>query len=465
MATMATTHLSAARDHCLAPIRAVDAPVYGGTYDRLFPDLPSLDSQDAALWALGGRGGLCDTPDLPDPPHDGADDAQSVAAGWPFFGQFIAHDVTADRSGLKHHADTTTLRNVRSPRVNLEIVYGGGPGGAPYLCDRDDPAKLLVGHNDAGQPRDLPRNPQGVALIGDPRNDVHLFVSQMHVAMLQLHNSLVDRLRDDGVSESDLFEEARRAAIWHYQWVVIHDFLPSLVGRDLMTELLTDGPRYFRPSGEPFIPLEFADAGFRYGHSQIRHRYRINAASDPVPLFPDLLGFGPVPAARVVDWSFLFDLPGRPPAQRAKKIDGRLARSLIELPLAITGEVEVEAYHSLAVRDLQRGQGVGLPSGEAVARRFGVEPLSPEETGLTSNGWSGETPLWYYVLKEAETRTGGEHLGPVGGRIVGEVLLGLIDRDPASFRSVDPTWRPTLPAATPGSFTVADLFLVADQTA
>lgn len=150
---------------------------------------------------------------------------------------------------------------------------------------------------------------------------------------------------------------------------------------------------------------------------------------------------------------------GRHPPS-AKKIDGRLARSLIELPLAITGEVEIAAYQSLAVRDLQRGHGLGLASGEAVARRMGEMPLTREETGL-DDAWRHETPLWFYLLKEAEARTGGERLGPVGGRIVAEVLTTIIDRDPASYRAVDPRWTPMLPGTGPGRCGLTDLLQLA----
>jgi Animal haem peroxidase len=452
------------RDHCLAPARTVDAPLGGGRYRRLFPELAPLYCDDRALRALGRAGGACDaTTALA---ADAGPDAAG-AAGWPFLGQFVAHDISADRSPLTHHAELVEIRNARSPRVNLECVYGDGPAGSPFLYDRHDPAKLLLGRDDAGRPRDLPRNHQGVALVGDPRNDVHLFVGQLHVAMLHLHNGLVDRLRADGLAEAELLAEARRAATWHYQWVVLRDFLPRLVGAGLAAELLGGDRRHYRPaSGATWIPLEFADAAYRYGHSQIRERYRVNRDAEPVPLFPDLLGFRPVPAALAVDWSCLVDLPGRPPAQRARRIDGRLAGSLIRLPEALSGVGPDDEFGSLAVRDLQRGQGVGLPSGEAVARRLGVEPLHPDEVGLARAGWELETPLWLYVLKEAEHRGGGERLGPVGGRIVGEVLVGVVDADGESFRAVDPSWQPTLPRASESSgFGLADLLAFAAAVA
>jgi hypothetical protein len=232
------------------------------------------------------------------------------------------------------------------------------------------------------------------------------------------------------------------AAGLHYQWVILNEFLPTLVGRTLADQVLREGPHWFRPGHNGFIPLEFADAAYRYGHSQIRHRYRLNSQTDPVPLFPDLLGFRAVPREHAIDWTLFFDAPGAPPAQRSKKMDGKLVRALIQLPVAVTGECEIEDYHSLAVRDLQRGQGVGLPSGEAVAHHIKVTPLTAEQVGITSTGWNGETPLWYYILREADACTGGHRLGPVGGRIVAEVLVGLIDADPTSFRKNSQEWRP-----------------------
>jgi hypothetical protein len=164
-----------------------------------------------------------------------------------------------------------------------------------------------------------------------------------------------------------------------------------------------------------------------------------------------------------VDWSAFFDLPGHPPAQRAKKLDGRLCGSIMHLPVALTGDVEIEAYHSLAARDLQRGHAVELPSGETIARHIGATPLTREQTALGSMGWDRETPLWYYVLKEAEVQCNGDRLGEVGGRIVGEVLVGLLDHDPGSFRASRPDWRPELPSRAAGTFTMADLLRLLDR--
>ena len=298
-------------------------------------------------------------------------------------------------------------------------------------------------------------------MIGDPRNDTHIFVSQLHLAGLRLHNRVVDHLRRSAaVPESAIFDEARRTVSWLYQWVIVNDYLPRLVGPELVGEIEAEGPRHYRPGPAPRIPLEFADAAFRYGHSQVREDFELNSRSGRLRLFPDLLGFRPIAAERAIEWDRLFDVPGRPPAQRAKLIDGKLVPSLIGLPQAITGEVEVEAYRSLAGRDLQRGHAYGLPSGETVARAMGETPLSRDETALGPAGWSGDTPLWLYVLSEAKQRGDGERLGPVGGRIVAEVLIGIIDADPASYRSRQPDWTPPLPARGE-RFELADMLIPA----
>jgi hypothetical protein len=435
------------RDHCLAPGR-IDAPLHGGRYRPLFASLPPLVIDEDALHALGGPGGPCDLA------FETGIEADAAAV-WPFFGQFFAHDITADRSPLVHRADPSRIRNFRVPRADLEGVYGAGPVGAPYLYAADDPAKLLLAPGGI----DVPRNHEGIALIGDPRNDTHLFMSQMTVAFIALHNRLVDRLREDGVAEADVFDEARRAATWHYQHVLLREFLPGLIGAELTAALLERGPLIYHVDEDPYIPFEFADAAYRYGHAQIRDRYRVNARFGPVPVFPDLMGFGPVTAGHRVDWSLQIDVDGCAPAQRAKRIDARLPAALIALPGRISGVASGTDYASLATRDLQRGHAVGLPSGEAVARHLGVRALSADEVGL---GWDSETPLWFYVLREAAVLHAGNRLGPVGGRIVGEVVVGIVDADPASFRALDPGWTPTLPARRAGAFGLADILAPSD---
>jgi len=424
--------------HCLSPARArvaIDAPLAPANYARMFPELPSFRADQQFLHALGRAGGICDCGDVSDSPES----LGETAAGWPIFGQFVAHDITADRSGLRAHTDTVELRNARSPQLNLESLYGDGPVGHPFLYQRDDPAKFLLGADG----EDLQRNAEGIALIGDPRNDSHLLMSQLHLSMLKAHNRFVEETRLAGVATDRVFDEAARQLRWHYQWSVLNEFLPALVGQELAEQVLRDGTRWFRPGRSGFIPLEFADAAYRYGHSQIRHLYQLNLQTEPVPLFPDLLGFRPVPSNRTVDWRLFFDGSDAISPQRSKRIDGKLVSSLIRLPVDLTGNVEIDEYHSLAVRDLQRGQGVGLPSGEAVARHLGLTPLTAEEVGIASTGWLGETPLWYYILREADVRTDGNRLGPVGGLIVAEVLVGLIDADETSFRRTFPEWLPS----------------------
>lgn len=430
--------------HCLAPAHSRSRPA-SGSYSRLFPHLEPLAVDPDLIAALGQRDAACDG-GLEGP-------ESSVAAGWPFFGQLVAHDITADRSPL-HHPRQGDLVNFRAPRLNLECLYGAGPTGSPYLFDRADPAKFLLGAHD----RDMPRNSQGIGLIADPRDDSHLLISQMHVALLRAHNRIVDDLRLADTSEDLLFEEARRCLTWHYQWVVVNDFLGGLVDPGLLASILRgELPLPLRAGLS--IPVEFADAAYRYGHSQIRQRYRINAAAGPLAILPDLMGFRPVGPERVVDFSLLFDPSGARTAQRALPIDARMPRALIELPEDITGHLDDRRYGSLAARDLQRGVSTGLPSGEAVARSLGVQPLSPAQIGLPE--WSVETPLWYYVAREAAILSGGDRLGPVGGRLVAGVLVALLDRDPDSYRSQAPEWTPSLPAlgGEPRAFSLLDLLL------
>ena len=429
----------------LAPhLKGALAAVPDGKYGRMFTGLPIYEADEGALLTLGRAHAVIDSVIEPET-GGGASDNPRIPAGFPIFGQFVAHDITADRSLLQHHASLGELRNFRAPRLDLESVYAAGPVGSPYLYDDNDPDKFLIGITDAGQPDDLPRNQQGIALIGDPRNDVHLIISQMHLAFLKFHNRIVDESREQGVDSAAVFTTAQQLVRWHYQWIVIHEFLPLNAGAELVEDILNNGRQFYEYVERPFIPIEFADAAYRFGHSQIRATYRLNDHAEG-RIFPDLVGRRPVPQDRVIDWRYIFSLDPDHPPQPSKRIDGRMVHPLIDLPDAIVG-----ARANLDERSLD------LPSGEVVSRAMGIEPLTSAECGLTDPALLGETPLWLYVLKEAELRESGETLSAAGGRIVAEVLIGLAEGDADSYLNAALGWRPTLPSAQPGSFTMADL--------
>jgi hypothetical protein len=379
------------------------------------------------------------------------------------FGHMLAHDLTADRSLLAHHASLRRIHNFRTPRLDFDSLYGAGPGGAPYMYDAADPDKFLLGESETGAPDDLLRNRQGKAIIGDPRNDVHGIISQLHLALLKFHNNVVDRIRNEGVAAGDAFSQAQRNVRWHLQWIVLHEYLPLTAGEKLVGELLESGPRFYHPPADhPFIPVEFADAAFRFGHSQIRLSYQLNGSTS-ASIFPNLAGGRPVPKERVVDWRYFLSLDSGVTPQLSKRIAPRMAHTLIDLPEAIVGPTPRQEYHSLACRDLLRARALGLPSGEAIARHIGGRPLTADEVGLEAFGWAGETPLWYYILREAEVQHNGERLGDVGACIVAETLIGIIDADPTSYRSADPSWKPALPSRRDGSFTLADAITFASR--
>ncbi len=447
-----STHSCVIAPHLKGSITSIE----DGKYGKMFLDLPGLEVDEAFLLALGRSGSVMDAASRPDE-QDSRNDNPRIPAAFAFLGQFIAHDITADRSMLQHHARLNELRNFRTPRLDLECLYAAGPTGDPHLYDLDDLDKFLLGVNNIGKQDDLSRNRQGRALVGDPRNDVHLIISQLHLAFLKFHNQVVDYLRDQGVPSSDVFSEAQRLVRWHYQWIVVHEFLPLTAGEALVDDLLNNGPQFYEYEERPFIPVEFSDAAYRFGHSQVRSVYVLNGSGAKGQIFPDCAGTCPVLHDRVVDWAYFFNVDEQRPPQASKRIDTLIAHSLIDLPRSVVGETEIPEQHSLAYRDLMRGQALDLPSGEAVSRAMDIEPLSKDELGLSKLGWHGETPLWYYILKEAEVRVDGERLGDVGGRIVAEVLLGLIDGDSTSYRWAETEWRPTLPGAQEGQFTVADL--------
>ncbi|MEI7057804.1 heme peroxidase family protein [Nocardioides sp. CCNWLW239] len=411
-------------------------------------------------------------------PGDAAKDNPDIPAGYTYLGQFIDHDLTFDPvSNLTRQTDPDALTTFRSPAFDLDNVYGRGPSDDAFMYD-NAPGRagyLLIGRHDDED--DLPRNVQDTAIIGDPRNDENTFVSQLQLTMLKFHNAVMDMVLADPRMQhgsETVFEAAQRTVRWHYQWLVVHDFLKRTVGQALLSDVLDETgavPRlrlehYEAKSGKAFMPVEFSVAAYRFGHSQVRGRYKLNTTVPALPIFTkattpgeDLrlkhfVGFRILPPFWTIEWNRFFDIdgPGGVQPQVTRAIDTAVVPPMIDLPPEIAADPS-----SIVMRNLTRGARLGLPSGRAVARKMGITPIG-DELGLPGGG---PAPLWFYILKEAELLAGGRHLGPVGGRIVAEVFLGLLALDPTSYLRNDPAWRPTLPAATSGEFTMVDLLNIA----
>ena len=466
-------------------------PATGG-YRSLFPNLPAAQFAPDDLIRLANGAG----PDLPGmsavaevltdandhplrnekgevilsaTPETKADDEENygIPAGFTYLGQFVDHDITFkadDAFADKGQAGV----NHRSARFDLDSLYGAGPGLQPFLYNADG-RTLARGRalTQGGRPSGSFDHPRidGVAVIGDKRNDENVLVSQMHGAFASFHNALAqDRPRAS-------FDELRQTVTWHYQWMLLTDFLPRLCGDHVMHSLLPAladgrGPNCGRSHrrltadlrpGE--MPLEFSDAAYRYGHSAIRSVYRLNtqmtgtaeeqlrnpAAAGRKFIFAavdqaGLNGNRAFPDEWAIDWGLFFETRGTmtpdqiamgaQKVQPSYKIDTSLVNPLAFLPdfsqsgtpKATTAEgfakPKAGAIANLALRNLMRGQASGLASGQDVARAMGIEPLSDEDlmvgkatvAGLTTNrsitdygdSFRGQAPLWFYVLAEAQ---------------------------------------------------------------
>jgi hypothetical protein len=445
------------------------------TFGRMFPALPpfarSTAGVAAALVELGKPGGLLDaTDDLGQGPSRLiTDPGLSVnnpnnpthTAGTTFFGQFVDHDITFDASSsLGVAAEPRSSPNGRTPSLDLDSVYGDGHTGSPELYDPVDSDKLRIGFG--GLFEDLPRRGDGttVAVIADPRNDENLIVAGLHCAFILFHNRAVDWVRARGSSGGSTFWQARQLTTWHYQWLVVHEFLPQIVGQAMVDDVMANGRRFYAPRMQAgFIPVEFQTGAYRMGHSMVRPSYRANLRGDGgEPFFglifdptgdgqsdpADLRG-GARAARRFVGWQTFFDF-GDGEVKPNKRIDTRISTPLFNLPLDAI--VSHDPPQALPQRTLLRHLTWSLPSGQAVASAMGVAPLASADLAeLQPYGFQSSTPLWYYVLKEAELVANGLHLGPVGGRIVAEVLVGLMQTDPASYLVRRPKWTPTLTSA------------------
>jgi len=425
-----------------------------------------------------------------------------IPSGFTYIGQFIDHDVTLDvSSSLDVATDANKVLNMRTPVLDLDSLYGRGPALDPFLYSfpttgNSTAIKFQLGTNQTaagpggpagsiGSPAgmqiksdfDVPRihnplNPStstNTAIIGDPRNDENLIVVQFHHAMLRFHNEVVDRFLLAGFN-GDIFVEAKKTVIHHYQSAVVNDFLSRICGKATVDAALAS---VTAPPGSPFrMPVEFAVAAYRFGHSMIRDNYWVNfnftnASLGQVFAFnrnPNL----PVLSSWVVDFNAFLDTGFPVPVHnKARKIDSVLANGLESLP-GFSGMMA-----ELASRNLRRGLALGLPSGQGVAKAFRIPPLTsaqltqglpPAEVALLQSEKAlllKRTPLWYYVLREAAVLRGGDQLGPVGGRIVAETFVRMLKRDAMSYLNASGGFTPNLPSTVAGEFAFADLVKVA----
>jgi len=444
--------------------RGLDYPslqTISGRFGRLFPELHGLHVPLHTLQALAEE--MHDPPPpepstagwgTPSPPPPDERDNDAIPAAYTYLGQFIDHDVTFDPlSRLERSARPEELSNFRVPRLDLDSVYGGGPAVSPHLYRRDQSGCLLIDAPNGIE--DLPRNVEGVALAGDPRNDENQIVSQLHLAVIKFHNAQIDALGN--------FEDARQATQWHYQWVTVHDFLRRLVGEELVHEILSVGPAFFRWPYQVFMPVEFAAATYRFGHSQVRPSYRLRRDGALLPVFgeegQDLRGGRALTPERRIEWGLL--APFENPPTPSRKVDLHISEPLFHL--FGTGAEAPAGETALPLRNLRRGIVLGLPSGQAVVRhltsvlghlpdRIPVSAVPDDQLDLSRHGWRGEMPLWFYTLVEAQTLSEGRRLGPMASRIVAEVLIGLLEGDPTSYLARSPGWQP---AEDPANFTLS----------
>jgi hypothetical protein len=471
--------------------------VMGGRFTRLFPNLPTASFKQRDLEELAR---VMIAPEEPE--QEGKDDPeenQGIPAAYTYFGQFIDHDLTFDP--ISHLRETLTpaqlqaLVDFRTPRFDLDNLYGRGPDDQPYMYKKDG-IRMLLGEPMSGDPFDpgavqLPRGPSGRALIGDPRNDENRIVAQLHAIFLRFHNRVVHKLREKKKHVS--FQDVRNQVRWHYQWILVNDFLPTILDTQTYRSVFPDPFRYvttiprLRENGLELMPVEFSVAAYRFGHSMIRPQYKLNPDIER-PIFADggddLGGFRPIPAGWAIDWQLFIDLghDGKPAPQFSYKIDTSLAHPLGNLPRRIAKDPS-----SLALRNLERGATFQLPSGQQVARALGMKPLadkklligkaivqSPMPPSITdvASGFAGNAPLWAYILSEAQVMSWKNasgsvsdktpiRLGPVGGRLVAEVFASLLRGDHTSYLYTEPTFKPIPDFTHNGTFGLAELINVA----
>lgn len=455
---------------------------------------------------------------------------QKIAAGYTYLGQFINHDISVNTKSIVRDRQIQP-KHTGTPCLDLDAVYGIEPDAWPELYEpegRDAKVKFriadTIGSGEDGV-RDLFRADwigddasKRPAVIGDSRNDENHLIAQLHSSFIDFHNAMVEHVRDQRpeLSGLKLLGYVRDQVRWHYQWIVLWDYLPRLCGGAAHVKSVVDIvhrkgrlPRY-RPTGRAFVPLEFWGAAFRVGHSMSRPSYFLNdqlsrpgqsdapiKVREPIPLLDvdstgpnaDLRGHVVIPKGWGISWKYFFPFSGArrmwaphaseaerelqgwlPGPQPSLKISHEITSVLSKLPPEI---LKGAPFDSLVELDLLTGAMLGLPSGQSIAEAVTgrKDHLTPEELQVTPadrkklrdrglpeelpESLLNDTPLFYYLLKEAEVMQGGLCLGPVGRTILVETLVGILRHNENTILNNSPYWRPFAGAIPGEPYTMA----------
>jgi hypothetical protein len=377
-----------------------------------------------------------------------------VETGYTYFGQLVAHDLTKDVSSIEEawRTEPTKLENLQTPRLDLSVLYGHGPIASRELYEKDG-VRLRTGPSGKdGRTFDVCVGREGERILADDRGAENLILRQMTAVFCRLHNFAIEQFRPQFANEALLFERARQQTRWQFQYLVVRDYLRTLLDLDVYKKIFDDGRSKIK--WKIFsVPIEFAAAAMRFGHAMVRPNYLFSFGHEMQ--LQEVLGRtperGPISAELEINWGFFFQGAGPASAIVARPIDTRLASPFQKLPPDLIGVPEATCPHAqtppqLAVRTLWRGAALKLPSGQTVAHAFSEAVLSESE--MTQNslgvetrqgaiareaGLARETPLWYYILKESEVRHNGNRLGPIGSYLVAETILAALRSDPSSY--------------------------------
>jgi hypothetical protein len=379
---------------------------------------------------------------------------QMMGAAYTYFGQFIDHDLTEDRTSLRNAGkrEPDYILNYRRHFLDLDSLYGEGPearGGKSLYAD-DGYSFVLGNVLTDGQEFDVPlvrRRPQ----LADRRNGENVLVRQIHAMFLKLHNLIASQLPSD-LSPKERFKKGRKETQWQYQWLVRHDFLAQVCNKNVYADVVTKKNHRLDWPGGFAIPVEFSQAAFRFGHSMVRPVYKLKGGMFSLQKLFSESKRGPLDPRMAIPWADFFT-----GVERAMRIDTAIVRPLFGLPRAnirlFTNSLLLVGPHQLPVRTLRRGAATGLPSGQFVRDQLCPEASEPKPSPncppsylpwkhAEDLGFKEHTPLWYYILLEAETIENGLTLGVVGSRLVAEVIEGALRADPDSFVTNDPDWHP-----------------------